>query len=326
MAHARPGRITVDMRAAVAFALVGLACSAEPQSPVHVGPPPFEDDPPAATTTSTTTPTAPTMTAPARAEAGAPAAATDDAARPASDAPPVAMPDAGTRPAADVIVGPCHTAGGELCDDFESGRLDTALWSARHSSGTLAVEAGHAHSGMYALHARPMPGTMADVSIHERVTFPARDNHFYLRAFFFLAPDLPTGNVHQRLIAVTGKNSAGASVTTEVGIGAKKEFIGNYLVATSAGWAEYPKSSKTLVPINRWFCVEMESDGRGPLVTRISVDGTELTDIRESAGTLAPPAFSGVGLGSMQAHTIPILSDVWIDDVRVSASPIGCDR
>jgi hypothetical protein len=308
------------MRAAVAFALAGLACSAEPQSPVHPGPPPFEDDPPAAA------PTTPMAPAPARADAGAVAAAAEDASRSASDAASVATPDAATRPAADVVVGPCHTAGGELCEDFESGRVDTALWTTRHSSGTLAVEAGHAHSGMYALHARPMPGTMADVSIHERVTFPARDNHFYLRAFFFLAPDLPTGNVHQRLIAVTGKNAAGASVTTEVGIGARKEFIGNYLVATSSGWAEYPKSSKTLVPVNRWFCVEMESDGRGPLVTRISVDGTELTDIRESAGSLAPPAFSGIGMGSMQAHTIPILSDVWIDDVRVSASPIGCDR
>jgi hypothetical protein len=37
-----------------------------------------------------------------------------------------------------------------------------------------------------------------------------------------------------------------------------------------------------------------------------------------------PPRFDLVSIGVLQYHPTPILTDVWIDDVRVSSARIGC--
>ena len=37
-----------------------------------------------------------------------------------------------------------------------------------------------------------------------------------------------------------------------------------------------------------------------------------------------PPRFALMSIGILQYHPTPILTDVWIDDVRVSSARIGC--
>jgi hypothetical protein len=37
-----------------------------------------------------------------------------------------------------------------------------------------------------------------------------------------------------------------------------------------------------------------------------------------------PPKFDGVTFGIVEYHPIPTLSDMWIDDIRVSSKRIGC--
>jgi hypothetical protein len=39
-----------------------------------------------------------------------------------------------------------------------------------------------------------------------------------------------------------------------------------------------------------------------------------------------PPKFDMVSLGVWEYHPIPTLSDIWIDDVRVSSKKIGCEN
>jgi hypothetical protein len=42
------------------------------------------------------------------------------------------------------------------------------------------------------------------------------------------------------------------------------------------------------------------------------------------AGGQAPPRFDLVSIGVWEYHPTPSLSDMWIDDVRVSSQRIGC--
>jgi hypothetical protein len=38
----------------------------------------------------------------------------------------------------------------------------------------------------------------------------------------------------------------------------------------------------------------------------------------------APPAFDKVSVGLWEFHPSPTLTDMWVDDVRVSSQKIGC--
>ena len=48
-------------------------------------------------------------------------------------------------------------------------------------------------------------------------------------------------------------------------------------------------------------------------------DGTELTEQKNTYSGQKPPVFDRVSIGIWQYHPPPILSDMWIDDIRVSS-------
>ena len=50
----------------------------------------------------------------------------------------------------------------------------------------------------------------------------------------------------------------------------------------------------------------------------------ELPEQKNDFSDRKPPAFSAVSIGVLQYHPTPILTDVWFDDVRVSATRVGC--
>src|SRR5262249_7543664 len=117
------------------------------------------------------------------------------------------------------------------------------------------------------------------------------------------------------------------TVGNELGFEGAKQLIGNsiYYAQGDTRLEEYPRLSRAPVPPNRWVCAELASGGSGPLVRRIWMDGKELTELGDRRTTPTPaPAFDLVTIGLQQYHPIDALSDVWIDDVRVSAQPIGC--
>ena len=52
----------------------------------------------------------------------------------------------------------------------------------------------------------------------------------------------------------------------------------------------------------------------------------EVTELRDTRSAPSPaPLFDQVTIGLQQYHDIDVLSDIWIDDIRVSSQPIGCD-
>jgi hypothetical protein len=252
---------------------------------------------------------------------------------PQGDAPSAAL-------APDGSVG-CKTAGTELCDGFESGRIDPKIWGMTATAGTsLTVDTLHAHSGMYALHVKVVPGQSNTAQIAEAVTFPVGNNAFYTRAFFYFSPDLPfdmMGGFHMALLLATGNNTLGY-VEAGLASAGNKQYLG-YSEYYGAGpdvhahgptFTEFgPRSTLQVVPM-KWICLELMQRGdlaANPPVTsrRVWVDGKELPEQVSNYTMRPPPAFSHMSIGALQYHPTPILSDIWIDDVRVSSAPIGCD-
>jgi hypothetical protein len=151
----------------------------------------------------------------------------------------------------------------------------------------------------------------------------------------YFTPELPTapgGDFHMGFIFGIGKNDAG-DVQAGMGmIGGEKQYLG-YSIFFGPPKYEFGPWSEAKVEPNRWQCVELFEDGSSPNEEKRQVwlDGVELMDLRSTSngnGAPAnhkPPAFDGVSFGIWQYHPTPLLTDLWLDDIRVSAAPIGCD-
>jgi hypothetical protein len=256
----------------------------------------------------------------------------------ASVAGGAASADAGA--AADAEGGPpCITAGTELCDDFESGQIDPARWmTPKPSSGvTVTLDSQRAHSGRFAVHVHGVAGGQNKGLLTESVTFPAKDNSFYARIFAYFSPDLPAadgGDFHTGFIFGSGNNDKG-SVETGMGlIGGDRQYLGYSIFYGSPSY-EFGPWSNTRVAPNRWICMELFEDGSSPATEkrRVWVDGAELTDLRSDSATAAgsanpnhaSPSYDLLSVGLGEFHPSPSLTDMWFDDVRVSAEPIGCE-
>ncbi len=229
----------------------------------------------------------------------------------------------------DVDAAPaCATAGTELCDDFESGDLNAKIWTTtKLANDTVTVETGRAHSGNYAVHVKMVAGQHNNAQIAEAVTFPAKDNAFYTRAYAYFAPDIPSGTgYHMGYIVASGNNDLG-KVQAGLGSIGPKDFLGYSIYFGPPSYEFGPWDSLT-VAANQWLCLELfEAGTPGTGETRrIWVNGNELTHLSTTYDGQAPPQFNLVSLGVWQYDgNTPTLSDMWIDDVRVSSQRIGCD-
>lgn len=86
-------------------------------------------------------------------------------------------------------------------------------------------------------------------------------------------------------------------------------------------------NSETPIPGNRWVCVEWVLDGGKPDVTRIYSDGV-LVKYTQSASTPGPEKVQRWGklvLGFIPYHGSDA-TDLWLDELAIAPSRIGCDR
>jgi hypothetical protein len=238
--------------------------------------------------------------------------------------------------APEVAAAACRTSGTELCEDFESGALDAKRWG-QHANGgaTISVDGAHTHAGAFALHVKLMAGKQSTAQITDAVTFPAKNNTFYTRAWIYLDPDLPADNMggfHMAFLLATGNNDLGF---VEAGLGAAgdKQYLG-YSEYYGAGpdvhahgptFTEFgPRSNLRITP-KTWICLELLQGGDATTThRRVWINDTELPEQKNDFSDRKPPAFSLMSIGVLQYHLTPILTDVWFDDVRVSSARIGC--
>jgi hypothetical protein len=246
----------------------------------------------------------------------------------AVDAPAETAPDAAK---------PCATAGTELCEDFESGAIDPKIWGMHATTGTsLTVDGMHVHGGAHALHVKMVVGGQGTAQITDAVTFPAMNNTFYTRAYFYFSPDLPAdmmGGFHEAYLLATGNNTLGY-VEAGLGSAGNKQYLG-YSEYYGDGpdvhqhgptFTEFGPDSSTMVVPQQWICLELMQGGDTTTThRRVWVDGKELPEQVSDFSDRPPPTFALMSIGVLQYHQTPLLSDVWVDDIRVSSARIGCD-
>jgi hypothetical protein len=207
------------------------------------------------------------------------------------------------------------------------------------TAGTsLTVDSAHVHSGRYALHVKVQAGQQNTAQITDTVTFPAESNLFYTRAFFYISPDLPAdmmGGFHMAYLLATGNNTLGY-VEAGLGSAGNKQYLGysEYygdgpnVAQHGPTFTEFgPDSSTQVVPMT-WLCLELMQGGdaaTGTTSRRVWVNDIELTEQVSNYTGRPPPTFSMMSVGVLQYHLTPILTDIWVDDVRVSRERIGCD-
>jgi hypothetical protein len=231
----------------------------------------------------------------------------------------------------------CRLQGLELCEDFESGALDPKVWGMHTTAGSsITVDQEHAHGGAYALHVKLVAGQANVAQITDAVTFPAKDNTFYTRAFIYVSPDLPADNAggfHMAYLLATGNNDLGY-VEAGLGTAGNKQYVG-YSEYYGAGpnvhahgpsFYEFGPDSQTRLVPQQWICLELLQGGNATTTTRrVWINDKELPEQLSNYSGRKPPQFDMVSIGILQYHPTPILTDVWFDDIRVSSTKIGCN-
>jgi hypothetical protein len=227
------------------------------------------------------------------------------------DSPGSTAPDTGTAdPAEAGSSAGCANAAYKLCDDFEGvapGAAGSPWTVIKKGTYTLELDTTQAHSGTHSVHATATaPAGYA--FIQETKTFPATD--FWVRAYL-------------RLEAPAGKHEVyvGADTNIDEGMGDQVRFLNKFgtdAIATNRRAGDRTVRSATLIPTGSWDCYEWHETPDG---VHVYFKGQALPDA-DWIG--AQPVFVALVFG-IERFDPGTPGEIWIDDVVVSSTQIGCN-
>jgi hypothetical protein len=244
-----------------------------------------------------------------------------DGGPPGDSGPPsdVVQPDVMTAPVS------CADAGVLLCEDFENG-LDTVKWpSSDNTNATATIDGTQHHRGAYALHTQ-MPALSTDGAavnvagdITHIVTLPSP---VFIRTFVMFS-SAPPQSVESFAVAAQS-HSPYVGLQVELW-----ESNGGYAMTD---WAASPTVNLNGGPqaaAGTWTCIEWEleppASGTATSTMDFWVDGTEVPNLHLTNITLSDVERLTFGIGFYQVTTLPAY-DLWLDDIYVDTSRVGCDK
>jgi hypothetical protein len=250
------------------------------------------------------------------------AATSSDAPADASDAPDAADAADAAPEASEASTGPvaCADAGVILCDDFENG-LDTTKWPfIAATNATTVVDTSLAHRGTRSLHttafavAADAGPTNIDGTLGHQGALPKT---FYERLFVYFASPLPSEN-EAFTVALQGHAPFQ---------GLQLEAVNGDITLTDfTGASAYVVSSTVATP-GTWHCIEWElvqgDAGVGQMATWW--DGQPIAALQLSNVPMLDLGELQLGISFYQVTAQPAY-DLWIDDVYVDTSPVGCAK
>ncbi|MBX7101617.1 MAG: hypothetical protein K1X89_28140, partial [Myxococcaceae bacterium] len=270
-----------------------------------------------------------------RSDSGVPDAGGSDGGTP--DAGPS---DAGPRDAGASDAGPCN--GALLCETFESWPQGAVTgpqrgWTPRQTHASLQVAPGPGDGGL-ALRV-DLPGQAdSDGTIALPLTglFPTKGYHLFARVWLY-GEQLPSTATYARhgFVSVEGTNPGttdSAHVATRHDQGRQPYF--NYFVNPPFIDCACCATPTPPLPVQEWVCYELELDdatssaklyfdGGATPVTQMSMKGTFCGD-GNTQRVWAFPTLGSLRLGIYAFDAAPLR--VWLDDVAVSSTRVGCAR
>jgi hypothetical protein len=200
-----------------------------------------------------------------------------------------------------------------LCDGFENS-AGLVGWSISANNGTATRDTSRYYRGGASLHSHisGAPVNTGPVAlVHRSDIFPIAGT-IYVRVWAYFTTGLP--NNFEQFINFADNGSTGYSIATDHG----KVTLDDYAAAVY-------QSSATLMPLNRWACIQYEiqqtSGSTGNI--RIRVDGNLLSDLPQTATTTIAVNLS-LGLDFYgNTSAIPVY-DAWFDELIVDFQPTTC--
>lgn len=263
-----------------------------------------------------------------------------------SDHSPGALPDSSVRsdadPQSDSSTGPivpsttCAKESTLLCEDFESGSINPALWTFQHETATGNVETSRAARGRYSLHVN-----IANHNSHpwnfgwlrSNQIFPVANSHFFIRAWVYLDANTPTRHFYVMDVHGTEKSPLGRDWEYFMNVTPTKQVRGGPNVLRAIwnyrkGYGEVQYAEEA-TPKGQWTCWEWEINGTKNELN-FWVDGKPVPSLSITANRqwLAPPqARLNLGLDSPHLDTFgPEGYDAWFDEIAVTADRLGCEK
>jgi hypothetical protein len=234
----------------------------------------------------------------------------------------------------------CAQANVQLCEDFESGVLDTGTWTTIGGAKPV-IDGVQKARGAKALHFTVMGSGQS--AIRESKTFPAPNNTYYGRAFVYFA-SLPTPMTgftysHWTLIAATGSQVSGEiRVSGQMQNGMSYWGVGTDNRVDPNGTGDWtnsdsdPNGKPSAVPSGRWLCIEWMHKG-DTNETRFWWDGVEHPSLYTMPNTphggnktepFILPQFKNVWLGWAEYQPTMEPFELWLDEIAIDKDRIGC--
>jgi hypothetical protein len=236
-------------------------------------------------------------------------------------------------------------------EDFEkhaAGRAPGAPWKEEtyKSGAVIVVDAKRAFSGQQAMHVLTPRGAnyrRGYVAIHLAGPLPQLESGMYGRAMVWL--DAAPQALHDQGVQWTLLQGEGRSADDRynaiyrLGIDGKPgtRLMANY-ETTPPVTTDCKQRSDRELPVRRWACVEWHMDVASQEL-EFWLDGARVTHVTGSAADVgackgndlqrewrAPPRFDSLYMGFERYADSANDQDLWIDDVALSKSRIGCPQ
>jgi hypothetical protein len=244
--------------------------------------------------------------------------------------------------------GGASACAGLVCDDFETGSVDTQKWDVLTSGGTITVQTGQVANGKYALKVHGL-GSGSDDWAHLVVKNPPaalKGNTTYGRANLYF-PAEAASSLHMSL-PFAGHNGTGSANGPAPYPKLRRLELGTYFGGWQLGMdlhdvsplledVSHPTGNW---PTNKWFCLEWEFTDQPDRIT-VWVDGTKIGTFDNTNAT--SPSGNGAQNGQLYMGTSTGLIggfdlfyigfhdwhpakvfDLYYDDVVLDAKKIGC--
>jgi hypothetical protein len=240
----------------------------------------------------------------------------------------------------------CAAANVQLCEDFESGSVNPAIWS--YVGTHPVVDGKQAARGSKALHVT-VPGNGASL-IKETETFPEPNDTYWGRIFVyfgalptFVSVDAGLTYAHWTFAYATGTGPTAAGQIRLSGQLQKTgaNYINHFGVGTDdrvddAGTGDWttsdddPPSDPAAVPASSWVCIEWLHSG-ATNETRLFWDAVAHPSLHTTAsvhgGNTNPyvmPQFDAVAIGWQEYQATTETFDMWVDEIAIDTARIGC--
>lgn len=228
-----------------------------------------------------------------------------------------------------------------FCDDFEmhpEGAPPGEPWQTDIGQASALVEAGKAVSGTRAVHIKTSDGYNGRATIRVAVPEVFPSQHLFGRMRMWLTEASPDG-VHWTMIEARGEfqqdgvfNGQPFDALLRYGGQHNKRLMANY--ETSGPGTDCWHHSQQTIPEQKWACMEWEFDSDNSTM-RFWIDGTEVADL--NVGMMGQGCGKNDLMGQWYYPTLEHMTlgwidyqngggrDLWIDDVAVGPSRVGCD-